>query len=330
MKFARTALIAAALLSLAGAQSASAQQIILQIGSTAPVNSPWDLGLKKLAAEWSRVSGGRVRMVFPKSVSSASQEDLIQKMKFTLDGAVLDTTGLGFIENDVYFLSMPSVIRNDAEYDKAMAAAEPLIRRKLADRYELVATAKGGWIRFFSNQQIRTPEDLRKVRMGVNRNMESMTKLMQSIGVRTVKADSSSTLLQFNSGALDAMYSSPLFVGALWSQYKRVVSHMTPFSVSPFFGAILVNKRSWDKVPESLRPALRESAERVCKEIGAEAVRLEEEAIAAMKGGGLVVPPYSAEDAAAWDALYADKIKNVVVEWYSPEFTAAIYASMGR
>ena len=150
------------------------------------------------------------------------------------------------------------------------------------------------------------------------------------MGVRTVKADSSSTLLQFNSGALDAMYSSPLFVGALWSQYRRVVTHMTPFKVSPFFGAILVNARSWNKIPEDLRPLLRESAERVCKEIGDQAVRLEDEAIESMRRSGLVVPPYSAADAAAWSALYADKIGGVVVDWYSPDFVKAIFAATGR
>lgn len=307
-----------------------AQTVVLQIGSTAPVNSPWDLGLKKMAAEWSAISGGRVKVVFPKSVSSSSQEDLIQKLKFTLDGVILDTTGLGLIENDVYFLSMPSVIRDDAEYDKVMAVATPLIRAKLGDRYELVAMAKGGWIRFFSNQQLRTPDDLRKVRMGVNRNMESMTKLMQSIGVRTVKADSSSTLLQFNSGALDAMYSSPLFVGALWSQYRRVVTHMTPFKVSPFFGAILLNARSWNKVPADIREQLRASAERVCKDIGDQAVRLEDEAIESMRKSGLVIPAYDAGDAAAWDALYADKIAGEVVGWYSLDFVKAVFAATGR
>jgi len=313
-----------------GVPLAGAQGIVLQIGSSAPINSPWDLGLRKIAAEWSRLSSGRVRVVFPKSVSSASQEDLIQKLKFSLDGAVLDTTGLGFMEEDVYMLSMPSVIRDDAEYDKAMAVAIPLIRKKFEDRFEIVGFSKGGWIRFFSNQPIRTPDNLRNVRMGVNRNQDSLAKLMQSIGVRTVKADSASTLLQFSSGALDAMYSSPLYVAALWSQYKRVVTHMTAFRVAPFFGAIVINRRSWERIPESLRPALREAAERISKEIGDEAVRLEEEGIAAMKRGGLIVPAYDASDIKAWDTLYAERMRSVIASWYSPDFSSAIYGALGK
>jgi TRAP-type C4-dicarboxylate transport system substrate-binding protein len=150
------------------------------------------------------------------------------------------------------------------------------------------------------------------------------------MGLRTVKADSSSTLLQFNSGALDAMYSSPLFVAALWSQYRRVVTHISAFKLSPFFGAILMNKRAWDNVPDSIKPALVEAAERVCREIEIETDRLEAEGIASMVKDGLIMPPYTERDKDAWDELYKSKVASVASEWYSPDFMAAIYAAMGR
>jgi len=320
---------ALALALVLGSAPVIAQDIVLQIGSTAPINRPWDLGLKKIASEWSRVSGGRVKIVFPKSVSSASQSDLIQKLKFTLDGIVVDTMGLGLIDPDVFMLSMPSVVHDDDDYDRAMAAALPILRRRLADRYEILVMTKAGWVRFFSNQEIRTPDDLRKVRVGVNRNQDALMKLFQSLGIRTVKADSSSTLLQFNSGAIDAMYSSPLFMATLWSQYRRVVTHMSPFKVAPFFGAVILNKKSWEKIPESLRPALREIADRVAREIGEETGKLEEDGITAMRRAGLSVPAYTDSDAAAWNALYSGRVRNEVASWFTPDFSAAIYAAVG-
>jgi TRAP-type C4-dicarboxylate transport system substrate-binding protein len=307
-----------------------AQDVVLQIGYSAPVNSPWDLGLKKIASEWARISNGRVRIVFPKSVSSSGQEDLIQKLKFSLDGVALDTTGLGFIDNDIYMLSMPSVIADDKELDKALAATLPLIKESLGSRFEVLGWTKGGWLRFFSNKQIRTPDDLRNLRMGVSRDMDTMAKLMQSIGLRTVMSDLGSTLLQFNSGALDVIYSSPLYVGALWSQYRKVVTHMTAFKVSPFYGAILINKRAWDKVPDSLKPALRDAADRIAKGIGDEAVRLEDEAIASMQKAGLIVPVLEDKDMKAWDTLYADKVKSVIGTWYSPRFVSTVYGALGK
>jgi len=325
----RAIAVVLAIVSAIGAASASAQEVILQIGSSAPINSPWDIGLKKMASEWSRVSGGRVKLSFPRSVANSSQEDLLQKLKFSLDGVVLESTGLGFIDPDVFFLSLPSIIRDDAEYELAMSAALPLIKAKFADRYEIVAMAKGGWIRFFSNRPIRTPDDLKGLRMGVDRNMDSLTKLLQSVGVRTVKTDAAATMLQFNAGAMDAMYSSPLYVAALWSQYRRVITHMTGFRVAPFFGAVIVNRRAWARVPDALKPALLEAADRISAEIGAETAALEEKGIGAMRRGGRIVPESTPDDERAWDALYAEKIPYVAVDWYSPEFTAAIYAAIG-
>ncbi|PKL09577.1 MAG: hypothetical protein CVV51_03125 [Spirochaetae bacterium HGW-Spirochaetae-7] len=195
---------------------------------------------------------------------------------------------------------------------------------KLVEAYKAETKGPQAWV-----DGIRASGDMQAMRSAPGAQ-DSLAKLMQSIGVRTVKADSASTLLQFSSGALDAMYSSPLFVAALWSQYKRVVTHMTAFRVAPFFGAIVINRRSWDRIPDSLKPALREAAERVSKEIGDEAVRLEEEGIAAMKRGGLIVPAYDASDVKAWDVLYAERMREVISSWYSPAFSAAIYAALGK
>lgn len=322
---------AACLLAIIAISSgAYAQEIVLEIGSTAPANSPWDIGVRKIAAEWSRVSGGKVKVVFPKSVAGSSQEDLIQKLKFSLDGAVLDTTGLGFIERDALLLSMPSVIRDDADWDLALRSAVPLIQAKVADRYVIVGVAKAGWVRFFSNKPIERPDDLKNLRMGVSRNMDALTRLFQSLGSRTVLADSSSTYLQFSSGSMDAMYSSPLFVAALWSQYRRVVTHMSALKVAPFFGSVVLTKRAWERIPESLRPALREAAERVSAEIGAETAKLEDEAIASMIKGGLKVPSLDSDEKKAWDALYAEKMRPVIDELYSPAFVAAVFKALGR
>lgn len=307
-----------------------AQSIVLQIGATVPANSPWDLGLKKIAAEWASISGGRVKMAFPKSVSSSSPEDLIQKLKFTLDGIVLETTGMAFLDKDIAFLSMPNVIRNDAEYEKVMDVAIPIIKKRLEGRYELISTAKGGFVYIFSNQIIDSPDDLRKVRMGTDRKMEEISRLLQSMGIRTVAADHTSILLQFNSGALDAVYSSPLFIGALWSQYKRVISYMSAYPLAPFFGSIILNSKSWNRIPDDLKPRLIEAAERICKEIGVQSAKLEQEAIEAMKANGLKVPPVSLTNSKLWNDLYNEKLENEVVNWFSPDFVKSILRATGR
>ena len=44
---------------------ATGQAVVLRIAANVPTNSPWDLGLKRMAAEIERESGGKVRIEFP-------------------------------------------------------------------------------------------------------------------------------------------------------------------------------------------------------------------------------------------------------------------------
>jgi TRAP-type transport system periplasmic protein len=321
----KSLIIAVALIWLVSATISAQSPITLQIGAAVPANSPWDLGLRKLAAEWSRISGGKVRLAFPRSMANASQDDMLQKLRFTLDGALLDTTGLHMLDSNVLLLSMPSIIRDDREFDAAAGVALSLLRKSAGERYEFLAIAQGGWIHFFANKPLRSPDDFMAMRIGVNQNQEILVGQLQAMGMRTVKADTSTILLQFNSNALDVVYTSPLYIGTLWSQFKRSVRSMSSFKVAPFFGAIVINKRSWEKVPENLRPALMEATERVVREIARDSRMLEDEAIAAMVNDGLNVPSMSLEQRQAWEELFSGpQVRSFLQESFSPLWYDAV------
>ncbi len=323
--------LALIIISLSLAAPLAAQTITLQIGAAVPANSPWDLGLRKLAAEWSRISNGRVRLSFPRSMANASQEDLLQKMKFNLDGGMVETTGLFFIDKDFLLLSMPSIIDDEREFAAAISAMKPIMKARLADRFEFITVAQGGYLHFFSNRPIVSPADLVNARIGVDASQDILMKQMQAIGARTVKSDMSTTLLQFNSNALDVTYTSPLIIATLWSQFKRSVSHMSSFRISPFYGALLINRRSWDRVPDEFKPALIAAADQISLEIAAEALKLERDAIAMMQNQGLSVPKVSDEQMKAWAELFTGpRMQNLFSEWFSPEFTKAVTDAVRR
>lgn len=50
--------------------SASSQEVTLRIAANVPANSPWDLGLKRMAAAFDSESNGRVRVEFPRRPTS--------------------------------------------------------------------------------------------------------------------------------------------------------------------------------------------------------------------------------------------------------------------
>lgn len=308
---------------------AAAQAISLEIGAAVPAGSPWDMGLRKIASEWSRISGGRVKLVFPKSMTNASQEDIVQKMKLSLEGGLLETSGLYLLDKDWLLFSMPSVIQTAEEFTAAVAAALPTLRSRIADRYEIITVAQGGWLRLFSNRALLEPEDLVSARIGVQAKQAELVTQLQSLGARTVKSDASSLLTHFSNGSIDISYSSPLYIKLLWSQFRAKITHMSSFRLSPFFGALVLNKRSWDGVPSELKPALVAAADKVASEIAAQALVLEDEAIAAMLKDGLKSPALSAAQALSWTELFTGpRMRTLLAGWFSSEVSSKVFAAV--
>ncbi|MBL8965990.1 MAG: TRAP transporter substrate-binding protein DctP [Spirochaetaceae bacterium] len=313
----RIAALAAALVLAAAPLFA---QLELKVAAYVPANSPWDLGLKRLAADFDRISGGKVRLVFPQSLKAADESDIIRKMRIGVDGALLTTMGIAELHPDSLALALPSLFRNDAEFDAALAKVEPLIRAKLSDRYVMLTIARGGWVRFFSKAPMTYPEDLGRMRMSVSPNDEKFQRLFQSIGTRTVKGTMPELTLQLSSNAVDAFYLSPVLVASLWSQYRGKVLYMSPFRVAPFIGAVVFTKQAWDKVPAEFRPRLEEATREAARRMAADSAKLEEEAIAGLLKDGLSLSPSPADAEARWSAVYTERRNGLVASMFSEEF----------
>lgn len=330
MKARLSALALTGLLALAAALPASSQTLALKVASYVPANSPWDQGLKRLAAEFARISNGRVTLVFPQSLKASTESDIIQKMRLGVDGALLTTMGIAEIYPDSLALSTPSLVRNDAELDAVLQSVLPIIKAKLSEKYVVLGIYKGGWIRYFSTTPIVYPEDLAKLRMSTSPTDEKITRLLQSIGTRTVKGDMSALILQLNSNAVDSFYLSPIFVAALWSQLQGKISYMSSFKVCPFIGSIVFTKSSWDKVPPELRPRLEEAVQKIGAEMAANSDKLETASIEALQKDGLKIPAYPADADSRWNKVFQEKRESVISTMFSADFLAAMDAALAK
>jgi len=232
-----------------------AQVVTLRIAANVPTNSPWDLGLKRLAAEFDRISGGKVRIEFPPSAHVETEDEILQQMRLGIDGAMISSQGLAELYPDSLALSMPSFINNDEEFDAVLDAVGPLIKSKLAGRYVVLALSKGGWVRYFSKSPIVYPSDLDRLRISINQSNDKETSLLQSVGARLVPGTISDFLLQVSTNEVDAILDSPIYIATLWFQLRGKISYMSSFKVAPFMGAMIVNESSWEKVPADLAPA---------------------------------------------------------------------------
>jgi len=319
------ALALAASLPVAGL---SAQAVTLKMAANVPANSPWDIGLKRLASEFARVSGGRVKLVFPQTAHVSAESDIIQKMHLGVDGALFTSYGMAQLDPDIFALSIPTFIRSDEEFDAVLGAVEPLIRSRIEDRYVVLAIAKGGWIRYFSKSPIAYPEDIEKMRISIDPTDTKVVKLMQSLGARVIQGSTADFLLQINSNAVDATCASPIYIASLWSQLRGKVAYMSGYKVSPFIGAVVFNKSSWNKVPAELRPQLEKVVHDMAVQIALDTAKLEADAIASLDG--IKVTPVPVDSAEKWASALAQRRKGIIAEMFSAEMLDTMDAALAK
>ncbi|MFH2115457.1 MAG: TRAP transporter substrate-binding protein DctP, partial [Spirochaetota bacterium] len=120
MKHRSIVLLALVILS---ASIAYGQTLNLKMAMDAPRNSPWGQNLERMAAEWKRVSGGKVNLTVYAG-TQGNDAQIIQKMRFGLDIGVFASTGLALVYDDILALSIPSLVRDEAELQSVLKALD--------------------------------------------------------------------------------------------------------------------------------------------------------------------------------------------------------------
>ncbi|MFH2114910.1 MAG: TRAP transporter substrate-binding protein DctP, partial [Spirochaetota bacterium] len=201
----------------------------------------------------------------------------------------------------------------------------PFFRGGLAEKgYSLVAYSYSGWVRMFSRRPVANPSDLAGLKVAVMAGDTKVSRMLQSVGAIPVQVDGQGFVGQVATGAIDAVLYSPALVQAQWSFLKTYIMYMTDFKVSPFIGAIIMNTRSWERIPPATRPLLVDAADRISVEMAREINRLEDVAIHAMSADGMIVVKTTETDKAAWYDSFVSNRDRFVAAMFSKDVVDAI------
>ncbi|MCF7929535.1 MAG: TRAP transporter substrate-binding protein DctP, partial [Spirochaetales bacterium] len=146
----RTGILAVVLILLFSAAALPA--LTIKLGSVAPAGPPWDKGLKQMAAEWHEISDGRIDVkIYPGGIVG-TEPDMIRKMRIgQLQAAVFTSLGMNSISQDVMALSIPFLIRNDAELDYLLEKITPELNERMErSGFTVIAWAPAGWATVFA------------------------------------------------------------------------------------------------------------------------------------------------------------------------------------
>ncbi|MDX1375417.1 MAG: TRAP transporter substrate-binding protein DctP [Burkholderiales bacterium] len=293
----RCLLLACAL--LIGAPSAA--QPPVKIATIAPKGSVYHRVLQEMGEAYRRASGPGARVIiYPDSIQGTETVTVRRMRVGQLDASMLTVVGLKEIDPSVAALQfMPMMFRSWDELDHVREELRPELEARLAAKgFVVLIWGEGGWVRFFTKDDIATPEEYKRARIFAWSGDIEQSDIMKSLGYNPVPIPLADILPSLETGMIDAVPVTPLW--ALVGQYDRITRHMLHINWVPIVGATVMRRQTFEAMKPEARAALREAAAKASGVLRAHRVEQDEGSIRAMQARGLNVKTLTPELERAW------------------------------
>jgi len=274
----------------------------IRIGTIAPKGTYWDQVLQETAQEWTRISGGKIKVtIYPGGVQG-NEEQMLRKVRTNqLQAVALSGAGLPSVDSSVAALIVPMLISSWEEYDYILERFRPRLEQNLEGAgFVVIQWSDAGFVRFFSKDPARTTADIKKMKLFTNAGDPVTEGLLRNFGFNPVPLSPNELLPALQTGLINAFDVPPLF--ALANQSFGIAKNMLDVKWAPLPAATLIRRETWESIPQELRSKLLEAARQVGQRSLTRIRKLEDDAIVNMKQHGLNVVEADPALQADWEA----------------------------
>ena len=275
-------------------------QITVKMATLVPEGTSWATIIKEAAEKWKKISNGRVTMNIYWGSVSGDDPDVVRKMRLgTLHAGVLTSVGMAEIDKSVYALSVPMMY---ASYDEVYGVLEkmrPKLEASIENKGFIVLNwVDGGWIHYFTQKPVVTPDDLRKLKLFAWENDTDSIDILKGMGFNPQPMPTAEIATALQTGRINAVPLSPQ--AAVITQYYNYAKNMTDLDFELLLGATVIDKRAWNKIPTDLHAPLLQVPQESGKKLQDEIRKSGKRDVDEMKKRGLNVVPIDAKAHEAW------------------------------
>jgi len=281
-----------------------AQEVIeVRLASPLPRNSDWGRMLDRIAGEWSRVTDNQVRLrVIHDGLEGAEPKMLSSLSSDNIQAAVFTSAGLSEICPAVMTLSIPFLIKDNAELDIVLKDALPVLEDQInkTNKFVVISWSKGGWVYVFSKDSVITPDDLRRQKFGSNPELKDINTVFRTMGFNLVEVDYIDTGTKLANNVINSFYLIPEAMAPLG--LHRNLSNMLDMPIAPIMGAIVMNRVTWNKLGADRQREIVKVTQRLAAEFETTISRTSANAVTAMSRDGLKLNKLNAAQQDLWRA----------------------------
>ena len=242
--------------------AAFSKPLTIKIATLAPEGSSWMNIMREMAGEVLEKTDGQVKIkIYPGGIQG-DERDVIRKMRAgQLHGGGFTGNGLGVILPSVRVLEIPFLFDS---YDEIQAVV-----KGLGDYFEgyfdeegyvLLGWADVGFIYLFSQQPIGSRDDIGGRKVWLWEGDPLAEAFMDGFGIKPIPLAVTDVLMSLSTKMIDTVYSSPLACVGL--QWFTKVKYMLDYPLTNSVGAVIVKKKTYEKIPEELKPIVDEICDR--------------------------------------------------------------------
>ncbi len=274
--------------------------VVVRLGTLAPAGSSWELILRRMGVEWANATGDELRLRIYAGGTVGDESEMIRKMRIgQLQAAAISNAGLAEIDASAYALMLPMMFSSYEEWDYVRQSVNPLLERKLEEKgFVVLAWSDVGWVYFFTKTPMRTPSDLKAMKLAGSHTESRTIDIFKWAGFNPVPISTVDMMTGLQTGLIDSLY-LPIIL-AEGSQYYRQAPHMTDMKWAPLQGAVVMHEKGWAALTAEQKAEVLRITQKVGEELRASNRDQEERSLQAMKSRGLEVVPVTDTVVGEW------------------------------
>jgi len=294
------AVAAAAVLTTVVFVTPAETQIKVKMATLVPEGTSWATIIKEAGEKWKTISNGRVAMNIYWGSVSGDDPDVVRKMRLgTLHAGLLTSVGLAEIDRSVYALGVPMMYASYDEVYGVLESMRPKLEASIENKGFIVLNwVDGGWIHYFTQKPVATPDDLKKLKLFAWENDTDSIDILKSMGFNPQPMPTAEIATALQTGRINAVPLSPQ--AAVITQYYNYAKNMTDLNFELLLGATVIDKRTWNKIPTDLHAPLLQVMQETGKKLRDEIRKSGERDVDEMKKRGLNVVPIDTKAREAW------------------------------
>lgn len=239
----------------------------IKVAVVTPEGSTWVKVLREMAAQVEAKTSGEVGFTIYAGGVSGDEVDVLRKMRVNrIHAAGFSGVGLGIILPGVRVLEAPLLFQNDKEVDTVREQmfdyfAEAFLKKG----FVLLGFTEGGWVYFFSQKNLSQQSAFKSVKMWVWKGDRVAETFLHNFGVRTTPLHIAEVNTGLETRMIDSFYSPPL--AAIAFQWHTRAQYVLDYPLANSTAALLMNKRTFARLPAGHQTALKETARRFCRKL---------------------------------------------------------------